>query len=49
MTKKDVLAYVEKRAPAAVAPWDTPSLGELFRPSEEVFGFGHHCREGGAV
>ncbi len=38
VTKKDVLAFVEKRAPAAVAPWDTPSLGELFRPSEEVFG-----------
>lgn len=38
VTKKDVLAFVEKRAPAAMAPWDTPSLGELFRPSEEVFG-----------
>lgn len=38
VTKKDVLAFVEKRAPAPVAPWDTPSLGELFRPTEEVFG-----------
>ena len=38
VTKKDVLAYVEKGAQPAVAPWDTPSLGELFRPSEEVFG-----------
>jgi 2-oxoglutarate dehydrogenase E2 component (dihydrolipoamide succinyltransferase) len=42
ITKKDVLAFVEGRgagAPAAgVAPWETPALGELFRPTEEVFG-----------
>lgn len=38
VTKKDVQTFVEKRAPATVAPWDTPSLGELFRPTEEVFG-----------
>ncbi len=38
VTKKDVLAFAGNRAPAPVAPWDTPSLGELFRPTEEVFG-----------
>jgi 2-oxoglutarate dehydrogenase E2 component (dihydrolipoamide succinyltransferase) len=35
ITKKDVLALVEKRT---AAPWDEPASGELFRPSEEVFG-----------
>ncbi len=45
ITKKDVLAYVESRgaqggagAPSAVAPWEEPASGELFRPTEEVFG-----------
>ena len=49
ITKKDLLAYVETRgalrqaqggAPTggAVAPWDEPASGELFRPTEEVFG-----------
>jgi len=40
ITKKDVLAHLEAGggAQAAVAPWETPALGELFRPSEEVFG-----------
>jgi 2-oxoglutarate dehydrogenase E2 component (dihydrolipoamide succinyltransferase) len=37
ITKKDVLGHVEAR-PAA--PWESPSLGELFRPTEEVFGAG---------
>ncbi len=40
ITKKDVQAYLEKGesgAPAA-APWEEPASGELFRPSEEVFG-----------
>ena len=37
ITKKDVLAFVEGRG-AAPAPWETPALGELFRPSEEVRG-----------
>jgi len=37
ITKKDVLAHMESR-PAA--PWESPSLGELFRPTEEVFGAG---------
>jgi 2-oxoglutarate dehydrogenase E2 component (dihydrolipoamide succinyltransferase) len=35
ITKKDVLAFVEK---SSAAPWDEPASGELFRPSEEVFG-----------
>jgi len=35
ITKKDVLSHLESR-PAA--PWESPSLGELFRPTEEVFG-----------
>ncbi len=39
ITKKDVLAFVEQRAAApAAAPWEEPASGELFRPSEEVFG-----------
>ena len=55
VTKKDILAYVERGArsaakPAApllmgegagvreLAPWEQPGLGELFRPTEEVFG-----------
>ncbi len=42
ITKKDVLAFLESGgagAPApALAPWETPALGELFRPTEEVFG-----------
>ncbi len=40
ITKKDVLAYLES-GPAGsggLAPWEEPALGELFRPTEEVFG-----------
>jgi 2-oxoglutarate dehydrogenase E2 component (dihydrolipoamide succinyltransferase) len=40
ITKKDVLGHV-RNVPAAgsVAPaWEQPASGELFRPSEEVFG-----------
>ncbi|HSR48400.1 MAG TPA: dihydrolipoamide acetyltransferase family protein [Anaerolineales bacterium] len=37
ITKKDVLAYVGS-IPAAVPAWEQPASGELFRPSEEVFG-----------
>lgn len=37
ITKKDVLAFVQSR-PAAVPAWEQPASGELFRPSEEVFG-----------
>ncbi|MFQ5943010.1 MAG: dihydrolipoamide acetyltransferase family protein [Anaerolineales bacterium] len=36
ITKKDVLAYVE--GGQATAPWEEPASGELFRPTEEVFG-----------
>ncbi len=41
ITKKDMLAYLESRpaGPAPAAPaWEQPGSGELFRPSEEVFG-----------
>lgn len=43
ITKQDILAYVEGgqagAAPAAVrSPWEEPASGELFRPTEEVFG-----------
>jgi pyruvate/2-oxoglutarate dehydrogenase complex dihydrolipoamide acyltransferase (E2) component len=37
ITKKDALAAV-KAGPASPDPWDSPASGELFRPSEEVFG-----------
>jgi 2-oxoglutarate dehydrogenase E2 component (dihydrolipoamide succinyltransferase) len=36
ITKKDILAYLESHKPAA--PWEEPASGELFRPTEEVFG-----------
>ena len=46
ITKKDVLAFARPGAPASAprqehrdrSPWDEPASGELFRPSEEVFG-----------
>ncbi len=40
ITKKDVLAYIEGGGAAApiAAPWEEPASGELFRPSEEIFG-----------
>lgn len=45
ITKKDVLAYMEqpvqteKTAPEVVpAPWETPGEGDLFRPTEMMFG-----------
>src|SRR5512139_1053306 len=55
VTKKDILAYVERRgsprSPGEVAAgagvgvgtekleaWEQPGLGELFRPTEELFG-----------
>jgi 2-oxoglutarate dehydrogenase E2 component (dihydrolipoamide succinyltransferase) len=39
ITKRDVQAHLD-RAPAAApaAPWEEPASGELFRPTEEVFG-----------
>ena len=36
ITKKDVLAFIE--AGPRTAPWEEPGSGELFRPSEEVYG-----------
>ena len=43
VTKKDILAYVEKQKTAPtpaekLEPWEQPGLGELFRPTEEVYG-----------
>jgi len=39
ITKKDVTAFVENADKSAqAAPWDLPGSGELFRPTEEVFG-----------
>jgi 2-oxoglutarate dehydrogenase E2 component (dihydrolipoamide succinyltransferase) len=41
ISKKDIESYVKMRGtiPApALAPWEQPGTGELFRPSEEVFG-----------
>jgi 2-oxoglutarate dehydrogenase E2 component (dihydrolipoamide succinyltransferase) len=44
VTKKDILAYIERGGAAKpapqpeLAPWEQPGLGELFRPTEEVFG-----------
>jgi pyruvate/2-oxoglutarate dehydrogenase complex dihydrolipoamide acyltransferase (E2) component len=42
ITKKDVQAFIETGGGAASgsapAPWEEPASGELFRPSEEIFG-----------
>jgi 2-oxoglutarate dehydrogenase E2 component (dihydrolipoamide succinyltransferase) len=41
ITKKDILAHIEtggEAAPSTTAPWEEPAFGELFRPTEEVFG-----------
>ncbi|MGD8753880.1 MAG: dihydrolipoamide acetyltransferase family protein [Anaerolineales bacterium] len=46
ITKKDVLAFIEgreaeveeKALEPAPAAWETPGLGDLFRPTEEIFG-----------
>jgi pyruvate/2-oxoglutarate dehydrogenase complex dihydrolipoamide acyltransferase (E2) component len=45
ITKKDVLAYIDQsahtkqaEAEATPAPWETPGEGDLFRPTEMVFG-----------
>ncbi|NIM96180.1 MAG: biotin/lipoyl-binding protein [Anaerolineales bacterium] len=39
ITKKDIVAYIEaSRTTLAEAPWAEPATGELFRPTEEVFG-----------
>ncbi len=36
ITKKDVLSYVE--GGQAAPPWEEPGSGDLFRPTEEIFG-----------
>jgi pyruvate/2-oxoglutarate dehydrogenase complex dihydrolipoamide acyltransferase (E2) component len=41
ITKKDVEGYLADggaRSSAPAAPWEEPATGELFRPTEEVFG-----------
>jgi len=41
VTKKDILAYVEMQPDTPsekLEAWEQPGLGELFRPTEEVFG-----------
>jgi 2-oxoglutarate dehydrogenase E2 component (dihydrolipoamide succinyltransferase) len=43
VTKKDILAYVEQHqatpeASEKLEAWEQPGLGELFRPTEELFG-----------
>ena len=47
VTKKDMLAYLEqqgmaetavKEEPEKLEAWEQPGLGELFRPTEELFG-----------
>jgi 2-oxoglutarate dehydrogenase E2 component (dihydrolipoamide succinyltransferase) len=39
ITKMDVLSYVERTESSSAAPaWEQPASGELFRPTEEVFG-----------
>jgi 2-oxoglutarate dehydrogenase E2 component (dihydrolipoamide succinyltransferase) len=41
ITKKDILAHIETRGDSAKtesAPWEEPAFGELFRPTEEIFG-----------
>ena len=43
VTKKDILAYIDRQSPAKpvieqkLEPWEQPGLGELFRPSEEIY------------
>jgi 2-oxoglutarate dehydrogenase E2 component (dihydrolipoamide succinyltransferase) len=41
VTKKDILAYVDQHQAAPgekLEAWEQPGLGELFRPTEELFG-----------
>ncbi len=40
ISKKDIEAFIARRgaAPAELPPWEQPGTGELFRPTEEVFG-----------
>ncbi len=36
ITKKDVLAYIERLKDERLPPWERPGTGELFKPTEEV-------------
>jgi 2-oxoisovalerate dehydrogenase E2 component (dihydrolipoyl transacylase) len=40
ISKKDVQVFIERRGvvPAELPPWEQPGTGELFRPTEEIFG-----------
>ena len=40
ISKKDIEDFLKVRGdkPSALAPWEQPGTGELFRPTEEVFG-----------
>ncbi len=40
ISKKDIEIFLKTRGakPAELAPWEQPGTGELFRPTEEVFG-----------
>lgn len=40
VSKKDIENFLKTRTtkPAELAPWEQPGTGELFRPTEEVFG-----------
>lgn len=56
ITKQDVQAYLETKADTEAAPtsapWEQPASGELFRPTEEVFGAKEKARpvkQGGEV
>jgi len=45
ITKKDVMAYLKQED--TLQPWEQPASGELFRPSEEVFGVEEKSSEAG--
>jgi len=38
ITKKDILAYIESGKKAETTIWETPADGDLFHPTELVFG-----------
>ncbi|MFA9404448.1 MAG: dihydrolipoamide acetyltransferase family protein [Anaerolineales bacterium] len=45
ITKKDVIAYL--KGEDTLQPWEQPASGELFRPSEEVYGVEEKSSEAG--
>jgi 2-oxoglutarate dehydrogenase E2 component (dihydrolipoamide succinyltransferase) len=38
ISKKDIEAFLVRRGPEQLPAWEQPGTGELFRPSEEIFG-----------